>query len=105
GAGWRGFGLWLACRPGYGPARPIPAEAGSRVTITHDVEAAVRGADVLYTDVWTSMGQEHEAAARRRAFRSYQVNERLVGLAGKSPPVIPFLPPPPRVPISHHSFH
>jgi len=36
---------------------------------------------VLYTDVWTSMGQESETAARRRAFRPYQLNERLVGLA------------------------
>src|SRR5215468_1715588 len=77
-----GFDFVLACPAGYEPDPAITTEGGSRVTITHDVEAAVRGADVLYTDVWTSMGQEHEAAARRRAFRSYQVNERLVSLAG-----------------------
>ncbi|HKA31349.1 MAG TPA: ornithine carbamoyltransferase [Candidatus Binatia bacterium] len=87
-----GFDFVLACPPGYEPDPTITAEAGSRVTITHDVDAAVRGADVLYTDVWTSMGQEHEAAARRRAFRSYQVNERLVGLAGKGALVMHCLP-------------
>jgi ornithine carbamoyltransferase len=87
-----GFDFVLACPPGYEPDPAITAEAGSRVTITHDVEAAVRGADVLYTDVWTSMGQEHEAAARRRAFRSYQVNEHLVGLAGKDALVMHCLP-------------
>ena len=87
-----GFDFVLACPPGYEPDPAIIAEAGSRVAITHDVEAAVRGADVLYTDVWTSMGQEHEAAARRRAFRSYQVNEHLVGLAGKDALVMHCLP-------------
>jgi ornithine carbamoyltransferase len=87
-----GFDFVLACPPGYEPDPAITTEGGSRVTITHDVEAAVRGADVLYTDVWTSMGQEHEAAARRRAFRSYQVNERLVGLAGQDVLVMHCLP-------------
>jgi len=76
-----GFDFVLACPRGYEPDQTITAEAGASVTITHDVDAAVRGADVLYTDVWTSMGQESEAAARRRAFRPYQLNERLVGLA------------------------
>jgi ornithine carbamoyltransferase len=72
-----GFEFVLACPAGYEPDPAITAEAGSHVTIRHDVEEAVRDADVLYTDVWTSMGQEREAAARRRAFRTYQVNERL----------------------------
>lgn len=87
-----GFDFVLACPPGYEPDPTITAEAGARVTITHDVEAAVRGADVLYTDVWTSMGQEHEAAARRRAFKQYQVNERLVGRAGPDVLVMHCLP-------------
>ena len=52
----------------------------------------MRDADVLYTDVWTSMGQEHEAAARRRAFRAYQVNERLVALARTDALVMHCLP-------------
>jgi ornithine carbamoyltransferase len=87
-----GFDFVLACPPGYEPDAAITAQGGSRVTIRHDVEAAVRGADVLYTDVWTSMGQEHEAAARRRAFRTYQVNEHLVALAGADTLVMHCLP-------------
>src|SRR5439155_786652 len=77
-----GFGFVLACPPGYEPDPSIIAEARPHATITHDVEIAARGADVLYTDVWTSMGQEAEAKARRRAFVRYQVNERVVALAG-----------------------
>jgi ornithine carbamoyltransferase len=87
-----GFDFVLACPRGYEPDPTITAEAGASVTVTHDVAAAVRGADVLYTDVWTSMGQESEAAARRRAFRQYQVNERLVALAGPDVLVMHCLP-------------
>jgi ornithine carbamoyltransferase len=87
-----GFDFVLACPPGYEPDPAITAEAGSHVSITHDVDAAVRGADALYTDVWTSMGQEHEAGARRRAFRQFQVNERLLGLAGPDAIVMHCLP-------------
>src|SRR5205809_6734426 len=70
-----GFGFVLACPPGYEPDAKILAEAGPCVSVTHDPETAACGADVLYTDVWTSMGQEAEAKARRRAFARYQVNE------------------------------
>jgi ornithine carbamoyltransferase len=87
-----GFDFVLACPRGYEPDPTITAEAGARVSITNDVEAAVREADVLYTDVWTSMGQESEAAARRRAFKAYQVNERLVALAGPEVLVMHCLP-------------
>ena len=87
-----GFDFVVACPAGYEPDPAITAEAGPRVTITHDIDAAVRGADALYTDVWTSMGQEEEAAARRRAFRQFQVNERLVGLAGPDALVMHCLP-------------
>jgi ornithine carbamoyltransferase len=86
------FDFVLACPPGYEPDPAITAEAGKRTTITHDVEAAARGADVIYTDVWTSMGQEAEAKTRRRAFRPYQVNEKVVGLAGKQALVMHCLP-------------
>ena len=86
------FDFVLACPSGYEPDPAIAAGAGPRVTITHDVDAAVRGADVLYTDVWTSMGQEHEAAARRRAFKQFQVNERLVAAAGADVLVMHCLP-------------
>jgi ornithine carbamoyltransferase len=87
-----GFDFVLAGPPGYEPDAAIAAEAGGHLTVTHDVEAAVRGADVLYTDVWTSMGQETEAKARRRAFRPYQVNERVVGMAGPRALVMHCLP-------------
>src|SRR5262249_50048536 len=59
------FELVVACPAGYEPDPAITAGAGPRVTVTHDVVAAARGADVLYTDVWTSMGQEAEAEHRR----------------------------------------
>jgi ornithine carbamoyltransferase len=87
-----GFDFVLACPPGFEPNPAILAEAGPRVTVTHDARAAVRGADVVYTDVWTSMGQEAEAEARREAFRPYQVNEQLVSLAAADALVMHCLP-------------
>src|SRR5439155_23728466 len=76
-----GFDFVLACPPGYEPAATIVAAAGPHVTVTHDAAAAARGADVLYTDVWTSMGQETEATVRRQAFHPYQLNAPLVARA------------------------
>jgi ornithine carbamoyltransferase len=87
-----GFDFVLACPAGFEPHPEIVAQAGSRVTVTHDARAAVRGADVVYTDVWTSMGQEAEAEARRTAFRPYQVNEQLVSLAAADALVMHCLP-------------
>jgi ornithine carbamoyltransferase len=87
-----GFEFVLACPPGYEPDPDIRAQAGAAVTVTHDVAAAARGADVLYTDVWTSMGQEAEAKSRRRAFRPYQVNAQLVALAQRDALVMHCLP-------------
>jgi ornithine carbamoyltransferase len=54
------------------------AETGGSVELVDDPVAAVRGADVVYTDVWTSMGQEQEYERRRRAFHGYQVNAELM---------------------------
>jgi ornithine carbamoyltransferase len=76
-----GFDFVLACPPGYEPDPAITAAAGANVHVVHDVAEAVRGADVLYTDVWTSMGQEDEAQERRRAFRDYQIDDTLVAAA------------------------
>lgn len=59
------------------------AETESRLARTESPEAAVEGADVVYTDVWISMGDEHEAAERRRVFAAYQVDERLMARADK----------------------
>ena len=87
-----GFDFVLACPAGFEPNPAIVAEAGARVSVTHDARSAVRGADVVYTDVWTSMGQEAEAEARRKAFRPYQVNEQLVSLAAADALVMHCLP-------------
>ena len=68
----------LACPPGYEPNPDIEQRArqnGARITITHSVKEAVSEADAIYTDVWTSMGQEEEFARRARAFKRFQVNE------------------------------
>ncbi|MEE9324403.1 MAG: ornithine carbamoyltransferase, partial [Dehalococcoidia bacterium] len=56
---------------------------GCHVASTTDASAAARGADVIYTDVWTSMGQEAEAEQRRRDFAQYQVNTELLSLSKK----------------------
>ena len=59
------------------------AARGNAPFETEDPIAAVSGADVVYTDTWTSMGQEHEAAERREAFQGYQVNEALLAHANQ----------------------
>jgi ornithine carbamoyltransferase len=57
------------------------ARAGARLRLFHEAADAVAGADAVYTDTWTSMGQESEAARRRPIFASYQVNDALMSLA------------------------
>jgi len=83
-----GVHVAVATPPGYEPdaevvewARAHGAETGCTVELTHDPVAAVSGADAVYTDVWASMGQEAEAAARKKDFQSYQVNEALFARA------------------------
>jgi ornithine carbamoyltransferase len=78
-----GFELRLACPEGYEPNHDIFdfAKARTTVTITEDIEAAVRGAHVVNTDVWASMGQEEEAKQRALAFQGYQVSADLMKLA------------------------
>jgi ornithine carbamoyltransferase len=91
-----GFGLWLACPPGYEPDGEILArgqrEASSRIILTHDPKEAVQEAHVINTDVWTSMGQEGEHAKRHKAFQGYQVNTDLVRQARKDVVVMHCLP-------------
>ena len=85
GAARLGVRMRLATPPGYEPDRSVVADAkreGCDVTLTHDPGEAVAGADVVYTDVWTSMGFEHEAETRQEAFRPYQVNSQLMRAAG-----------------------
>jgi ornithine carbamoyltransferase len=84
GAAKMGVHFTLACPKGYEPdpgvlAGALDQAAGSRLAVTHDPVAAVHGADVLYTDVWTSMGQEDERTRRLRDFQGFQVDDRLIG--------------------------
>jgi ornithine carbamoyltransferase len=65
---------------------------GSEITVTTDPEAAASGTDVLYTDVWASMGQEDEAAERAAVFAPYALDARLVELAADAAIVLHCLP-------------
>ena len=83
-----GLNLTVAAPKGYEPSDEIVREvfadakkAGVEIDILNDPVVAARNADVIYTDVWTSMGQEKEKAKRLKVFRSFQVNESLVKLA------------------------
>jgi ornithine carbamoyltransferase len=70
----------------------LAGASGATITYLRDAHAAVRGAQVIYTDTWTSMGQEEETAKREAVFPPYQVNERLVGEADKDVIVMHCLP-------------
>jgi ornithine carbamoyltransferase len=83
-----GMNFHVASPPGYevekevlSKGRRFAALSGSRIQLTDDPYKAAKGADVVYTDVWVSMGQEAEAGKRRRAFLGYQVDDKLLGLA------------------------
>ena len=65
-----------------GKARELAHKSGGSIDLVRSPEDAVAGADIVYTDVWASMGQESEAAQRADAFRAYQVNPDLMALAG-----------------------
>jgi len=66
--------------------------SGAQITIGNDPVAAVTGADVVYTDVWTSMGQEQEYERRRRAFQGFQLNASLLARAKRDAIVLHDLP-------------
>jgi len=83
-----GMSISVATPAGYEPDPEICALAqstafvtGARLGVSNDPRKAVRGADVVYTDVWASMGQEREAEVREEAFRPFQVDEDLLALA------------------------
>ncbi len=85
-----GVNFRLACPQGYEPpatvlkhGQALAAAQSSSIEIVRDPEVAVRQADIVYTDVWTSMGQEAETEKRRAVFKGYQVNSKLLSLAKK----------------------
>ena len=86
--GCLGMDMAVACPDEYRPNEEIVKKAeeyakknNSTITITSDVKEAVSGADVIYTDVWVSMGDEAESDKRREDFKDYQVNQSLIDLA------------------------
>ncbi len=90
------FRLSLACPGGYEPDRAIlergMKESPEGVALFRDPGEAVREADVVYTDVWASMGQEEEAEARKTVFRAYQINDALLSRAKEEVLVMHCLP-------------
>ncbi len=93
--GLLGASMVVACPPGYEPNAGVQAtvrKLGGRLDVTFDPREAATGADVLYTDVWVSMGQEAERARRAEAFSRYQLNDTVVGFAKPSALVMHCLP-------------
>jgi ornithine carbamoyltransferase len=94
-----GMTVRVATPPGFEPipqvvqrAEAIAAETGGAVQITNDPVAAVTGANVLYTDVWASMGQEAESDERALVFPAYQLDQKLLDLADPAAIVLHCLP-------------
>jgi ornithine carbamoyltransferase len=98
-AAGQGIEVRIAHPAGYAPDPTIVARAsalatanGGRVVVGTDPRVTVEGADVIYTDAWTSMGQEAEADVRRAAFAGYQLNDALCAVAGPRTRVMHCLP-------------
>lgn len=94
-----GMNMVCACPKGYQPDPKVLAEAqedasqtGCTITVEEDVMKAVKGADVLYTDTWASMGQEEEHDARKKIFAPYQINAELLAAARPEAIVMHCLP-------------
>lgn len=94
-----GVNMSVACPKGYHPdpdflsdARRIAKETGSKFKISEDPKDVADGADILYTDVWVSMGEEEEKDAKLKAFQGYQINDELLKLANNDAFVMHCLP-------------
>jgi ornithine carbamoyltransferase len=99
GAAIMGMAISVACPQGYEPdasivewSRERAEQTGASIEIIRDPFVAVKGADVLYTDVWTSMGQEKEQARRIKVLAAYQLNGRLLAAAHPDAVVMHCLP-------------
>lgn len=94
-----GMHVVVACPPGYEPdagilawSREEAARTGAEIKVVHNPEEAVQGAEVLYTDVWASMGMEAEQEKRKRDFQGYCIDSRLLALAKPDAIVMHCLP-------------
>jgi ornithine carbamoyltransferase len=87
-----GFELRLAAPKAFQPSAELLRRAGAKVVVTEDIKAAAAGADLLYTDVWVSMGKEAESAARLKALAGYRINQALVKMARPGALVMHCLP-------------
>lgn len=90
-----GMSFRIACPKGFEPSEEIVAAAraeGGRVDVLHDPQDAAQGADVLYTDVWVSMGQEESASSKQNAFAGFAIDEHLLRLADEKAMVLHCLP-------------
>ncbi len=87
-----GIELRIAAPAGFQPSAALIKRAGGNVTVTDDFRAAASGADVLYTDVWVSMGKESESAERLEKLKGYQINAGLLKLARPGAMVMHCLP-------------
>jgi ornithine carbamoyltransferase len=91
-AGKAGFELRIAAPKAFQPSADLVKRAGGKIVLTEDVRAAAAGADLLYTDVWVSMGREKESADRICQMSGYQINAAVVGLARRGALVMHCLP-------------
>jgi ornithine carbamoyltransferase len=90
-----GMSVSIACPDDYQPPKEIldfAAGYGDKFSMTNSPKEAAKGADVLITDVWASMGQEGEAEKRKQAFAGYQINDELMALANADAMVLHCLP-------------
>ena len=90
-----GMAFRIACPEGYEPNETIAEtarQAGGKIDILHRPEEAASGADVLYTDVWASMGQESQAEEKKRAFDGFRIDEELLGVADEEAILLHCLP-------------
>jgi ornithine carbamoyltransferase len=78
-----GVRINVCCPKGYEPKKDVLSSCGEWAIMFKSPEEAVKGADIVYTDVWTSMGQEREKRKRLKAFKKYQINTSLMKLAKK----------------------
>jgi ornithine carbamoyltransferase len=79
-----GFKLKIATPPGYEPNAALTEACKKNISLLHDPREAARGADIVVTDTWASMGQENEKVQRQQAFAGFMVDSEMMRLAGKN---------------------